>query len=106
VSIRQQGPGNWWTLPGPHHLVEAVADDLDQGKCVVVRLPPQLPAGFYAAVAHHLQWLSSRSPRWQQLPGSEVGEATEEHVLAWLYERLGLEVAEYVADKSMAHLCS
>ncbi|OGX88053.1 hypothetical protein BEN47_09915 [Hymenobacter lapidarius] len=105
MSILLQGPGSWWQLPGPHQLVEAVADDLDQGKCVVVRLPQHLPNGFYEAVTHHLQWQSGRGQRWLRLPGSLVGEASEERILAWLYERVGLEADEYIADKSIAHLC-
>ncbi len=105
MSIPRQGPGSWWQLPGPHQLVEAVADDLDQGKCVVVRLPQHLPTGFYEAVTHHLQWQSGRGQRWLRLPGSQVGEASEEKILEWLYERIGLEADEYIADKSMAHLC-
>ena len=73
---------------------------------MVVRLPQHLPTGFYEAVTCHLQWLSSRSQRWTRLPGSQVGEASEERILEWIYERIGLEADEYISNKSMTHLCN
>lgn len=100
-----QGPGSWWTLPGPHRLVEAVADDLDQGRCVVVRLPQHLPSGFYEAVARQLAWCSSQPQRWRQVTSQAFAGETDDDLLDWLYGRFELETEDFVQDKSLGHLC-
>lgn len=100
-----QGPGSWWTLPGPHRLVEAVADDLDQGRCVVVRLPQNLPRGFYEAIAQQLAWCSSQPQRWRQVAPLAFTGDTDDDLLDWLYGRFELENEDFVQDKSFGHLC-
>ena len=100
-----QGPGSWWTLPGPHRLVEAVADDLDQGRCVVVRLPQHLPGGLYEAIARQLAWCSSQPQRWRQVPPQVFVGETDDDLLDWLYRRFELENEGFVQEKSIDHLC-
>lgn len=41
---------NWWELPGPGSFVEAIADDLRDGKNVVVVAPAHTPAGLRQAI--------------------------------------------------------
>jgi len=44
----------WWTLPGPARFVDALLDDLQEGRNVIVRLPQLLPDGLKEAMNESL----------------------------------------------------
>jgi hypothetical protein len=83
----------WWQLPGPAHLIAAVADDLDRGRCAVVALPAHAPVGFYPAIQQALRSLAGQPQRWRfpHLPpltppgGHESSPTTPQ---AWLHRYL------------------
>jgi hypothetical protein len=46
---------HWWSLPGPRSFVEAINDDVRQGKSVLLSLPQNTPARLSAALKEALQ---------------------------------------------------
>lgn len=45
----------WWSLPGPSGFLEQVAEDLRDGKCVVLRLPEHAPDDLQAQVRRQIE---------------------------------------------------
>lgn len=56
-------PMHWWALPGPRSFIDAVVDDIRQGKSVLLCLPENTPDGVSSAIQVSLEadfeWLST-----------------------------------------------
>lgn len=44
----------WWQMPGPSRFIAKVAEDLRDGKNVVLQLPEHCPIGLYGSLKHKL----------------------------------------------------
>ena len=54
---------NWWTLPGPRRFIDAIVDDIREGKSVFLSLPencpPRLTTHIRQAIEEDYKWLST-----------------------------------------------
>ena len=107
----------WWQLPGPAQLVSTIAQDLQDGKNVLIALPKHMPRGFSSAIRtlsldYTNDWYPIRpdkekpadvlssyferdlSPNGRRIASALANSEKLEGKIIWLY---GIEAAEWGA---------
>src|ERR1041385_4115599 len=107
----------WWQLPGPAQLVSTIAQDLQDGKNVLIALPKHMPRGFSSAIRtlsldYTNDWYLIRpdkekpadvlssyferdlSPNGRRIASALANSEKLEGKIIWLY---GIEAAEWGA---------